>query len=310
MLQRSTIIVLILVLAGGCNSRTSDANSARSSGVQTAPQSPTSLLAAIARELKAYNPRLDKFAILDLRVVNAEQGIGYVTIGYGRRNVRDNTRDMRDEAFGVFAINDSLTRVWKTFEIMPTKVWHDWGLKFQDVGAQFVDVIGGRNGFTSDTLTRRYVWPCARYSDPPQPGEDTTTKSCTTNSLSSGTWDPTDPDGNFSDRHSRFDIGAEHFLSGRLVLTLDTISPRVITEGATATRTLTDSLVVTGIGYKESWSRTCTRAGRYDGLVLGVIPNTVTTPTVPRLAWQFDTVRYRIRAIPTDSILCAVNTPD
>jgi hypothetical protein len=49
---------------------------------------------------------------------------------------------------------------------------------------------------------------------------------------------------------------------------------------------------------------------RYDGLVLGVIPNTVTPPTVPRLAWQFDTVRYRIRSIPTDSILCAVETPD
>ena len=128
--------------------------------------------------------------------------------------------------------------------------------------------------------------------------------------LSFGNWDPTDPDRNLPDHRSRFDIGAEHYVSGRLVLTLDTISPRVMTEDAESTRTLTDSLVVTGISSKESWSRACTRGGRYDGFVVGVIPNTVTAPTVPRLAWQFDTVSYRIRAISTDSILCSVESAD
>jgi len=128
--------------------------------------------------------------------------------------------------------------------------------------------------------------------------------------LSFGNWDPTNPDGNLPDHRSRFDIGAEHYVSGRLVLTLDTISPRVLTEDAESTRTLTDSLVVTGISSKESWSRACTRGGRYDGFVVGVIPNTVTAPTVPRLAWQFDTVSFRIRAISTDSILCSVESAD
>jgi hypothetical protein len=128
--------------------------------------------------------------------------------------------------------------------------------------------------------------------------------------LSFGNWDPTDPDGNLPDRRSRFDIGAEHYASGRLVLTLDTISPRVLTEDVESTRTLTDSLVVTGISSKESWSRACSRGGRYDGFVVGVIPNTVTAPTIPRLAWQFDTVSFRIRAISTDSILCSVESAD
>ena len=128
--------------------------------------------------------------------------------------------------------------------------------------------------------------------------------------LSFGNWDPMNPDGNLPDYRSRFSIGAEHYVSGRLVLTLDTISPRVLTEDAESTRTLTDSLVVTGISSKESWSRACTRGGRYDGFVVGVIPNTVTAPTVPRLAWQFDTVSFRIRAIPTDPILCSVESAD
>src|ERR1700730_5024365 len=128
--------------------------------------------------------------------------------------------------------------------------------------------------------------------------------------LSFGNWDPTNPDGNLPDHRSRFAVGAEHYVSGRLVLSLDTISPRVLTEGKESTRTLTDSLVVTGISSKESWSRACTRGGRYDGFVVGVIPNTVTAPTAPRLAWQFDTVSFRIRPIPTGSILCSVEAAD
>jgi hypothetical protein len=128
--------------------------------------------------------------------------------------------------------------------------------------------------------------------------------------LSFGNWDPTDPDGNLPDHRSRFDIGAEHYVSGRLVLTLDTISPRVMPEGAESTRTLADSLVVTGISSKESWSRACTRGGRYDGFVVGVIPNKVMAPTAPRLAWQFDTLNYRIRPISTDSIFCSVQPAD
>jgi hypothetical protein len=128
--------------------------------------------------------------------------------------------------------------------------------------------------------------------------------------LSFGNWDPTDPDGSLPDHRSRFVIGAEHYVSGRLVLTLDTISPRSMTEHAVSTRTTADSLVVTGIGSKEGWSRVCARGGRYDGLVVGMIPTAVMAPTVPRLAWQFDTASYRIRAISTDSVLCSLEYAD
>lgn len=127
--------------------------------------------------------------------------------------------------------------------------------------------------------------------------------------LTSGTWDPVNP-GELPDRRSRFDISADHYVSGRLVLSLDTISPRVMTEDAESIRTLACSLVVTGIASKETWSRRCTDGGRYDGFVIGVIPNAVSGPTVPRLAWQFDTVTYRIRSIRTDSIVCSPETGD
>jgi|SRR6267378_6087525 len=120
-----------------------------------------------------------------------------------------------------------------------------------------------------------------------------------------GVWDPLDPDGNLPNGHSRFDIAVDLYASGRLVLALDTIWPRVDIEDTESTRTLADSLVVTGISTKETWTNNCRRGGQYQGFVVAVIPNRVTARAVPRLAWNFDTVSYRIHALPTDSLQCA-----
>ena len=118
----------------------------------------------------------------------------------------------------------------------------------------------------------------------------------------SGTWDPLNP-GELPKPRSRFDVAADLYSSGRLLLTLDTIWPRIETEGSESTRTVADNLVVTGISTDEVWSNNCTRSGRYDGFTVGVIPNGATAPVAARRAWTIDTVSYRIRAISTDSIL-------
>jgi hypothetical protein len=120
----------------------------------------------------------------------------------------------------------------------------------------------------------------------------------------SGTWDPLNA-GELPKPHSRFDVAANLYSSGRLLLTLDTIWPRKETEGSESTRTVADSLVVTGISPNQVWSNNCTRSGRYDGFIVGVIPNSATAPVAARRAWTIDTVSYRIRAISTDSILCS-----
>jgi hypothetical protein len=123
--------------------------------------------------------------------------------------------------------------------------------------------------------------------------------------LTSGVFDPLNADGNIPDYRSRFQIGIDQYASGRLALTFDTISPRVQMEDTQPIRTLVDSVIATGISRKEVWSNMCTSADRYRGFVVGVIPNTVAAPTVPHLAWLFDTVSYRIHSIPAGSILCS-----
>ena len=120
----------------------------------------------------------------------------------------------------------------------------------------------------------------------------------------SGTWDPLNA-GELPKPRSRFNVAADLYSSGRLLLTLDTIWPRVETEGSESTRTLADSLVVTGISTNEVWSNNCTRSGRYNGFIVGVIPNSATAPVAARRAWTIDTLSYRIRPISTDSILCS-----
>jgi hypothetical protein len=120
----------------------------------------------------------------------------------------------------------------------------------------------------------------------------------------SGTWDPLNA-GELPKPRSRFDVAADLYASGRLLLTLDTIWPRVETERSESTRTVADSLVVIGISTDDTWSNNCTRSGRYDGFIVGVIPNSATAPVAAQRAWIIDTVSYRIRAISTSSILCS-----
>jgi len=118
-------------------------------------------------------------------------------------------------------------------------------------------------------------------------------------------YDPLDPMGESPDLHSRFQIKVDFFASGRMVLALDTLWPRVETEGANPTRTVTDSLVVPGIRSGEYWTYNCTNNGQYEPFVVAMIPQVAPASNIPRVAWKFDTLTYRIRPIPTESMLCS-----
>jgi hypothetical protein len=164
-----------------------------------------------------------------------------------------------------------------------------------------VAVVACKSRTDSAAASTSVVTQAARSTAAPAPSADGQEEA----QISGGRYDPIDPDGNTPDSHSRFNIAVELFASGRMVLALDTLWPRVYTEGTNPTRTVTDSLVVTGVSAKENWTYNCTRSGAYEPFVVAVIPMLSPAARVPRLAWKFDTATYRIRPFPPDSILCA-----
>lgn len=110
---------------------------------------------------------------------------------------------------------------------------------------------------------------------------------------------------------SSFLAGADRYQSGVLVIRLDTLRNRAQTGGPYEWARA-ESTVVRSVGAREQIAQTCkTGAALQYGQIAGLIPDTVTEQwTSPRLAWLFDTVSVKIRAIPPDSVLCILEMPD
>jgi hypothetical protein len=93
--------------------------------------------------------------------------------------------------------------------------------------------------------------------------------------------------------------------SGMLVIWFDTATRA--TEDDPAGTTHVDSLVVPGLQPGEYLTFYCNAAGRKETWkteIVGILRDTANYLR-PRLAWKLDTVSHKIRAIPTDPVLCS-----
>ena len=111
---------------------------------------------------------------------------------------------------------------------------------------------------------------------------------------------------------SRFEAGGDRYGSGFLVVHLDTALKRAYPGEPPHERSRADSLIVTGLAVRETFAQLCRVAGTLsNGQTAGLMRDTVTEKWLqPRLAWFFDTVNVRIRALPTDSVSCMLEMPD
>ena len=121
------------------------------------------------------------------------------------------------------------------------------------------------------------------------------------------------PDSNaYSWTFPNMDNGNERFTgqhvrhpSGLMVIWFDTATRA--TEDTPARTTHVDSVVVSGLQHGEYLTFYCNADGRHDtrkSQIVGILRDT-TNYLRPRMAWVLDTVSYRIRAIPTDRVLCS-----
>lgn len=119
-------------------------------------------------------------------------------------------------------------------------------------------------------------------------------------------------DENVPNSGSRFSGHADRYRSGALVIYLDTSFKRAYPGEAPHEYAHADSLVVRGLAAGETFAEFCKVGSTLAlGHTAGLMPDTVTEQWLrPRLAWSFDTVSVRIRAVPTDSISCLLEMPD
>lgn len=115
------------------------------------------LLEAVAEALREHNPRVGRFAILDIATL-APGRSRYVLIGYGVRSDQLFEGDVSEELFGIFIADSSLMRITRTLEILPTPRWRDYELLIERLTADSVIISGKGATYGDGPMRRSYSW--------------------------------------------------------------------------------------------------------------------------------------------------------
>lgn len=125
------------------------------------------LLEDLRRVLRVENPRIAQVRVLALRHTVAT-GMHPLFVGWGVRADRTFRGDLSDELFGVFAADDSLTRVVRVFDIFPTRRWMDYEVGFLGTPDEGTIRVYGRGAtYGDEPWARTYTWFQGKPPIPP-----------------------------------------------------------------------------------------------------------------------------------------------
>ena len=137
-----TVLSLSLVLVLVPNSAISEAQASR----ETKPTN--SLESLLQAAFAAKNPKVTRAKVLELRSIGMGAG-PYVLLGRGIRPDSKFEGSFDDELFGVFILDNSLSKIERTVDIFPTCRWADCIVSIEKVswpGTEVVVVGAGSYG--------------------------------------------------------------------------------------------------------------------------------------------------------------------
>lgn len=89
----------------------------------------------------AKNPKVTHAKVLELHSLGSGAG-PYILLGWGIRPDRKSEGSLDDELFGVFLLDNDLTKIEKTIDIFPTSRWADFIVSIERVSPTEVVVVG------------------------------------------------------------------------------------------------------------------------------------------------------------------------
>lgn len=114
------------------------------------------LIGALRASFKQRNAKLAQVGVLDLR---AWDFLGpRVVIGWAIVGDRVFRGSFDDEMFGVFVVDESLTRVERVIDTFPTQRWFDYEVRFGKFTADSIEVVGKGATYGDQPMRRAYKW--------------------------------------------------------------------------------------------------------------------------------------------------------
>jgi hypothetical protein len=150
-------VLLVTACAIGCEKELPRGQSQTVPGSTGAISLPEDdLIAALRASFQQKNSKLGQVGVLDLKSWDFEGP--RVVVGWAIVKGRVFRGDFSDEMFGVFVVNDSLTRVERVVDMYPTPRWFDYEVRFGRLTADSVEVLGRGATYGDDPQRRIYKW--------------------------------------------------------------------------------------------------------------------------------------------------------
>jgi hypothetical protein len=102
----------------------------------------------------ARNPKVTQTKVLELRSIGMGAG-GYVLLGWGIRPDMKFEGSFDDELFGVFVLDNEMTRIERTVDIFPTCRWADCIVSIDRVSWSASEVVVAGAGSYGDQAFRK-----------------------------------------------------------------------------------------------------------------------------------------------------------
>lgn len=118
---------------------------------------PTPILDSIRSVLRLTTPAIDEVAILEVRagpIGDPRRAL----LAWGIRKDRQFQGSFAEELFGVFVVNDSLTRILRTVDVIPTPRWLDFEMRLESVTRDSIRVRGQGATYGDAPFSRTYPW--------------------------------------------------------------------------------------------------------------------------------------------------------
>lgn len=118
---------------------------------------PVPLLDSIRSILRLTTPAIEEVAILEVRA-GPMGDPRRALLAWGIRKDRHFQGSFAEELFGVFVVNDSLTRLIRTVDVIPTPRWLDFEMRLEGVTRDSIHVRGQGATHGDAPFSRAYAW--------------------------------------------------------------------------------------------------------------------------------------------------------
>lgn len=155
MFKTFLILSLVITLSNCVQSQTS--TQIKDAQTPTQEKDDCSLIGQLKVEFKKRNEKIENVKVVDVRPTTFGDP-KYFVVGWGIRADWSFKGDFSDELFALFIVDESLQRVEKVVDFIPTPRWGDTQVRIKSADADYIVLEGTGMTYGGTLLKRKYKW--------------------------------------------------------------------------------------------------------------------------------------------------------